>query len=197
MFRVRNADTGWICAAVVLAAFMLQTLIPSRLGGLGLAASDTLPTSLFHSASSMLLHGGWLHAGINAASFICLMRGVKVSSGFAALLFGFLGGYLAAFVFHAVWMPENAVLIGSSGLVFGLLGWWTAAQPFSRWGILGLGSIPLVILSPVLVLVDAVTSQLFFSHNAWPVHSLAYVISGTITLILCTQFRGTWVARAV
>jgi membrane associated rhomboid family serine protease len=87
-----------------------------------------------------------------------------------------ISGWLATFLFAVFLMPHNAWMVGSSGILFGALGWFTATEPFSRWSICFFGSAPLIVLAPVFVFLDGMTAIFFFKANAWQVHTAAFAL---------------------
>lgn len=105
-FQERLADGGaaW--------AFVPADLAEGRFGGL---------------FTSMLLHGGWTHAIMNAVGAVVfgapvarMLTGVRGVPAFFALYIG--AGVLAAFGFGLVHWGSHDALVGASGAVFGLIG---------------------------------------------------------------------------
>ena len=178
----KYTQAGWICAAVVLALFGLQQVFPLR-ELLMLKSGDAPAMKALHAATCLLVHGSFLHAAVNSLSFICLFLGVKKGMAVKPGLAGLIAGWMATFLFAVFLMPRHATLVGSSGMLFGMLGFFMATDPFSRWRFCGVGSIPLIVLAPVLVAVDGMTAILFLKCVAWPVHAVAFsfgAIIGTI-----------------
>jgi membrane associated rhomboid family serine protease len=180
---VKYTRAGWICATVVMALFGLQQVFPLR-ELMMLSGRSGSSAKAVHTLSCMFVHGNLLHAATNALAFVCLFFGLRRERSGAVLLFGFLSGWISTALFAAFLMPHNATLVGSSGILFGMLGFFTADEPFSRWRLCGVGSIPLIVLAPVLVALDAFWAAYIPPvHIAWPVHTVAFsfgVIIGTI-----------------
>ncbi len=173
---------GWICAAVVMALFGLQQIFPlfelARL-----SSSDSFGEKLLHALTCQLVHGSFMHVYVNALAFICLFCGARRGLSRAALAVGFVAGWCAAAGFSVFIMPQHATLVGCSGIIFGALGVFTAAEPLSRWKFCFVGSIPLIILAPIGVVADGVVSAFFMPYSAWPVHSAAFVAGAVIAVI--------------
>jgi membrane associated rhomboid family serine protease len=172
---------GWICAAVVMALFGLQQIFPLREWLMLRGQRQGLPLLALNSATCHLVHGTLLHAAVNALTFVCLFYGVRRAAWMPPLLGGLVAGWMATFLFAVFLMPQYATLVGSSGMLFGMLGFFTAAEPFSRWRLCGIGSIPLIVLAPVLVAVDAFwAAYMPLVHIARPVHTVAFAFGAMI-----------------
>lgn len=111
-----------------LAQASLQTNDPGLIPSLAFR-----PSSLFDGGwwpgvlTSMFLHAGWGHVGMNALGALAfappvarVMTGAKGAAGF--LLFYLVCGVLAAAGYGLVHPYSDASLIGASGAVFGLIG---------------------------------------------------------------------------
>jgi membrane associated rhomboid family serine protease len=174
--------------------FGLQQVVPLR-EWLMLRRTDGLATAILHSLTCMLVHGNLLHAAGNALSFVCLFYGVQRGMSVKAALPGLIAGWMGTFLFAYTLLPQNATLVGSSGMVFGILGCFTASEPFSRWRFCGVGSIPLLALAPAMVLLDASASAFFFSVSAWPVHTISFLL-GFLTSMSALVQASAGVRRA-
>ncbi|OPZ64963.1 MAG: Rhomboid family protein [bacterium ADurb.Bin478] len=185
----RMTRAGWICAAGVMALFGLQQIFPLRelmlLSGRSGAAAKAV-----HALTCMFVHGSLLHAAVNALAFICLFYGLRREFSGAVLLVGFAAGWASTALFACFLMPQYATLVGSSGIIYGVFGVFTSAEPFSRWRFCGIGSIPLIVLAPVLVAADGVISMLFVKCSAWPVHTVSFALgAGLVALLRCVAAK--------
>jgi membrane associated rhomboid family serine protease len=180
MREVKYTRAGWICAAVVMSLFGLQQIFPLR-EMLMLSGRDVSAVKAVHTLTCLFVHGSLLHAAVNALSFICLFYGFRREFSGAVLAFGFAAGLIATGLFAATLMPHNAALVGSSGIIYGVLGVFTASEPFSRWRFCGVGSIPLIVLAPVLVAADGLIAMLLLKFIAWPVHTVAFALGAGMT----------------
>ena len=182
MARWKDIRFGLVCAAGVMALFGLQQLFPlCKL--MMLRNTDSVALKALHSFTCIFVHGNLLHAAVNATAFLCLLFTVKFSDGRAPFFSGLAAGWAATFLFALFIMPQHTTLVGSSGMIFGLLGWFTATEPFSRWSIYFIGSIPLIVLAPAVVLLDSMTAIFFFKLNAWQIHLTAFAIGSGIGCI--------------
>ncbi|MGE4489278.1 MAG: rhomboid family intramembrane serine protease [Kiritimatiellales bacterium] len=178
----KTSRAGWICAVIVLTVFGLQQVVPLRTW-FALRSADGAGLVLLRSFSCMLVHGNCLHAAMNAAAFVCLFRGLIRGYVGPVLLVSFFSGWIATVLFASFLMPQHATLVGSSGILFGALGVFTAWDPFSRWQLFFMGSIPLIVLAPLIVAADATLDIMLVPCAAWPVHTAAWSI-GAITVSL-------------
>jgi membrane associated rhomboid family serine protease len=186
----RMTRAGWICAAVVMALFGLQQVFP-LCERLMLSGRDGLAMKAVHTLTCQFVHGNLLHAATNALAFICLFYGLRREFSGAVLLFGFIAGWIATALFAAFLIPQNVTLVGSSGIIYGVLGVFTASEPFSKWRFCGVGSIPLIILAPVLVAADGLIALLFAKCLAWPVHTVAFAIgAGLVVAVRAARKEG-------
>jgi membrane associated rhomboid family serine protease len=158
----------------VLLLFTAQRFLPFN--ALILHGNEPTFHKAAHSFTCQLVHGNALHAGVNALAFLAILAGFTWQECRRTVLFGIMAGWMGTFLFSVLWMPSNSTLVGSSGIIFGMLGAMTAQMPSSRWSVLGLGSFPLVALAPVAVAADA------FISTAWPVHSLGFLFGAGLGL---------------
>ncbi len=81
-----------------------------------------LGVSPFTSVSYALLHGSWMHFGFNAVAFFVLGSACWKLMGTARFLtFFVLTAFAGAVLFAMVRPQETTVLVGVSGVVFGLI----------------------------------------------------------------------------
>ena len=78
--------------------------------------------------SATFLHGGWVHAAMNALGALAFgppvarLLGEGIKGAFAFLLFFLICGAVASLGFAALHWGDPAVLVGASGAVSGLMG---------------------------------------------------------------------------
>jgi membrane associated rhomboid family serine protease len=115
-------------AAVIMACCAAQQLLPD--GGLGLALFPQRvmagnPAGLL---TSLFLHGGWVHAGMNAAFALAFgapvarLFGLRGRGVAAFFMFYLLCGVLAGLAFVVVHGNGVQPVVGASGAVAGLMG---------------------------------------------------------------------------
>src|SRR5690625_4539000 len=107
-----------------------------------------------------LLHGSWMHLILNAVGILCLGHVVQVQAGTKAfILAAFLTALGGAVAFLLI--AGNAIMIGASGIVFGLLGIvlrWRARR-LALWRVL-----------VVLALISLPAGLIFEAEIAWQAH---------------------------
>lgn len=136
--------------------------------------------------TSILLHGDWMHALMNAVGAIVfgapvarLLSGVRGVPAFFALYTG--AGVLAALGYGLIHWGSTAALVGASGAVFGLIG---AAMRLGGPGgrLLGLTDRRLVQTSLAWMAVNLVTGLIGFAPGvtgariAWEAHAFGYLV---------------------
>lgn len=164
-FQQRLADGGaaW--------AFAPSDLAEGRFGGL---------------LTSMLLHGGWMHALMNAAGAVVfgapvarLLTGTRGVLAFLALYTG--AGVLAAIGFGFVHWGSTTPMVGASGAVFGLIG---AAMRLTggKGRVLALTDRRLIQTSLAWMAVNLITGLIGFAPGvtgariAWEAHAFGYLV---------------------
>lgn len=168
-FQQRLADGGlaWAFAPVDLAE--------GRFGGL---------------LTSMLLHGGWMHALMNAVGAVAfgapVARLLTGSRGVVAFLTLYIGaGVLAALGFGLVHWGSTTPMVGASGAVFGLIGAamrLTGGQGRGAGRLLALTDRRLIRISLAWMAVNLVTGLIGFAPGvtgariAWEAHAFGYVV---------------------
>ncbi len=120
--------------ALILVIFAVQQLLPPDLadalvwwgGFIPARYSGVLPfdaAALWSPFSHALLHGGWMHIGMNIGMLMAFGAGIEKQRGAKSLLVIFvastLGGALTQFVFYS---DSTMPMIGASGGISGLFG---------------------------------------------------------------------------
>ena len=128
-------------------------MIPARLFGMAkLRSHAAIPTSAT-VLTSMFLHGGWLHVGLNML-FLWVFGGkVEDSMGHARFLSFYLLCGIAAAVTQAIMSPGSTLpMVGASGAISGVLGAYFFLHPLASIRVLFfLGFIPIVAHIPALI----------------------------------------------
>jgi membrane associated rhomboid family serine protease len=120
----------WTIAGLILASYALQSLLLTDEGALAFAV---VPAQLLRGywpplLTALFIHGGWLHAGMNAVGALAfgapaaryLGLGARGSLGFFILFLAC--GVLASLGYSLLHWRDLAPMAGASGAVSGLLG---------------------------------------------------------------------------
>ena len=148
-----NSATAWIAAVTILVSalailFAYETsitmggFIPARLSGL-VKVSPAVPAVLTPWTSA-LLHGSWLHLGINMVMLALVGRQVERVVGASGLTIAYSVGALAASATQFSASPASLVpMVGASGAISALFGLFaiffgtpkqfTRNQKVNRW----------------------------------------------------------------
>lgn len=129
-------------------------MIPARLFGMAKLRSHLVPIPASATVlTSMFLHGGWLHLGLNML-FLWVFGGkVEESMGHSRFLIFYLLCGVAAAVTQAVMSPGSTLpMVGASGAISGVLGAYFLLHPLATIRVLFfLGLIPIVMHVPALI----------------------------------------------
>ncbi len=122
-----------------------------------------------------LLHGGTLHVLMNTVMLLALAKTLALVYGMRVLTVGLLAGAVGGALGFGLLENTHAPMIGASGVVFCLLGWWLAA---SRQWIRVRGGRPRSILSLViaLVVVHLLLDVFMGGAIAWQAHLGGFVV---------------------
>lgn len=164
LLQSRSAD-GWIDMA-----FAPVDLGEGRWGGL---------------FTSMLLHGGWAHAFMNAVGALTfgapvarLLRGPSGVLAFLALYI--VSGMVGALGYALVHLDSVVPMVGASGAVFGLIG--AATRLLGGQGrVLGLADRRVITTAAAWMAVNAVTGLIGFAPGAegariaWEAHAFGFL----------------------
>ncbi|WP_292072431.1 rhomboid family intramembrane serine protease [Brevundimonas sp. UBA7534] len=126
--RMFNAPlTVVLIAASMPVLFFFQQRLPDEGAGMAFAPADLADDRWGTLFTSMLLHGGWAHAIMNAIA--ALAFGAPVARLFGDrvgptvfLLFYVACGALAALGYGLIHWGSTQAMVGASGAVFGLIG---------------------------------------------------------------------------
>ena len=121
-------------------------------GVVGLDVASPIPTwgTVF---TSMFMHGGWMHIIGNMLFLWGFGEKVEAKLGHIKYLLFYLGaGIAAAWTQVAADMDSQAVVIGASGAIFGVLGAYLIAFPYER----AIGLLFVFFLMPLVFSIGAV-----------------------------------------
>lgn len=116
-----------LIAASMPVLYFFQERLPDQGLSMAFRASDLRVGEWGGLFTSMLLHGGWVHAGMNAVGALAfgtpLARLLDRGAGpLLFILFYIASGVTAALGYGLVHWGSPAPLVGASGAVFGLIG---------------------------------------------------------------------------
>ncbi len=115
---------AWLIIATVATtdqAALVMGFIPARLSGL-LELSGALPAWLT-PLSSALVHGGWLHLGVNMLMLVFAGSQVERVIGGPALLLAYIVGAIVAALAQFAADPASSIpMVGASGAISALFG---------------------------------------------------------------------------
>ncbi|MEM6488133.1 MAG: rhomboid family intramembrane serine protease [Pseudomonadota bacterium] len=96
--------------------------------GFAMQTLEAHPQLLWSTVTYALLHGGWLHLGLNAAVFLALAHGISRDAGIWPTMAMFAATAVAGALAYGLIAGDRVALVGASGGVFGLLGVMTRWQ---------------------------------------------------------------------
>lgn len=126
--KILNAPLLPVLIAVsMLVLYFLQQRLPDQGLSMAFRASDLQAGAWSGLFTSMLLHGGWVHAGMNAVGALAfgapLARLLERGAGpLLFIAFYIASGVISALGYGLVHWGSTAPLVGASGAVFGLIG---------------------------------------------------------------------------
>jgi membrane associated rhomboid family serine protease len=163
--------------ALIWAVEAVDWLMGGALDQFGIAPRQA--SGLFGIAAAPFLHGGFAHLAANTIPFLVLgwlvlLRGQRTLFSVAAIVvvIGGLGTWLIA--------PSRSIHIGSSGLIFGFLGYLVMRGYFERsWQAIGLAV-------GVLILYGGMLAGLFPSGMmvSWQMHLFGFIGGGVAAYLL-------------
>lgn len=129
--------------------------------------------SLLSLLTAMFLHGGWLHLAGNMLFLYIFGDNVEHRMGRGRFLLGYLGAGIAATLFFALFVPSsNVPLIGASGAISGVLGFYFIWFPRNQVKIF-------VFLFPLLVTQILVPARLVLGFYLLVDNLLPFLLSGS------------------
>jgi len=120
------------------------------------------------------LSGNWIHLLFNVLSMAVLhwQFGPRVRLPVILLLFTVFSSS-ATWIYAAFWMPPKAWLVGASGgiyTLFGFFGWFFRRARVGWFGLRAL-SMPLLAALPLIIAIEALIAHLWLPQLAWPMHA--------------------------
>ncbi len=129
--------------------------------------------SLLSLVTAMFLHGGWLHLAGNMLFLYIFGDNVEHRMGGGRFLLGYLGAGIAATLFFALFVPSsNVPLIGASGAISGVLGFYFIWFPRNQVKVF-------VFLFPLLVTQILVPARLVLGFYLLVDNLLPFLLSGS------------------
>ena len=158
----------WSIIGACVLVFLWQSSLGAKAGEIALYQYGMIPARLFgmaklrsHAAipasatvlTSMFLHGGWLHLGLNMLFLWVFGAKVEDSMGHSRFLIFYLLCGVAAAVAQAIMSPASTLpMVGASGAISGVLGAYFLLHPLASIRVLFfLGFIPIVAHIPALI----------------------------------------------
>lgn len=128
--RLTNVGKGRAIEAPLLAVDM-RFGQPVKVGGVRLstAAADVYPTFL----TTMFLHGGWLHLGLNMWMLWIFGNNIEDRLGHFLYIVFYLAGGVVGTLSHWLSDPQSAIpVVGASGAVAAVLGGYALTYPTAK-----------------------------------------------------------------
>ena len=184
--RIFNAPLlAVLLAASMPALYFFQERSRDNWRGLAFAPIDLAEGRYGGLFTSMLVHGGWIHALMNAVAALTfgapvarLFRGSVGVAGFLSLYIG--AGVFATLGYGLVHLGSPDPLVGASGAVFGLIG--AATRLLGGGGrVLPLTSRSVITTSIAWMAVNAVVGLIGFAPGvdgariAWEAHAFGFL----------------------
>jgi membrane associated rhomboid family serine protease len=166
--------------------FFFQQRLPDGGAAWAFSPADLAEGRFGGLFTSMLLHGGWAHALMNAAGAVVFGAPVaRVLSGARGVLAFFIlyigAGVLSALGYGLVHWGSNDALVGASGAVFGLIG--AAMRLLGGKGrVLALTDPRLIQTSMAWMAVNLITGLIGLAPGvtgariAWEAHAFGYLV---------------------
>ncbi len=134
--QILHARTSWACLALVLGIQLCITMLGGSDGiawwfeTFGLSRVEFLSGKPWQVFTYGLLHGGWLHVGLNGLLVLVIGARIEHIAGWAVMLLATAAGVLGGGLFHL--LLGNGLLVGLSGGCLALLLMLTTISPQSR-----------------------------------------------------------------
>ena len=185
--RIFNAPLTVVLIAVSMPVlFFFQQRLPDEGASMAFAPADLADGRWGTLFTSMLLHGGWAHAIMNAIA--ALAFGAPVARLFGDrigptvfLLFYVACGALAALGYGLIHWGSTQAMVGASGAVFGLIGAATRLMG-GRGRVLPLTDRRVLSASLAWMAVNVVVGLLGYAPGmqgaqiAWEAHAVGFVV---------------------
>ena len=129
-------------------------MIPARLFGEVELRSELATIPAWSTAlTSMFMHGGWLHLGLNMLFLWIFGDNVEDSMGHARYLIFYLACGIAAAMTQALMNPDSTIpMVGASGAISGVLGAYVLLHPHATVRVLiFIGVFATIVHMPALI----------------------------------------------
>jgi membrane associated rhomboid family serine protease len=141
--QLGHSPASWGWSALILGIQLLVTMVGGRdhepawswFQTLGLSRTGIFEGKLWQVFTYGLLHGNWLHAGINSVFVLLIGSRIEHMAGRAAMVKATVFGVLGGGIFHVLLAPGGvaaSLLVGLSGGCVSLLLLLTTLSPQSR-----------------------------------------------------------------
>lgn len=148
------------------------------------------PSEILRLITSLFLHGNWVHWLINYSIFILLAFAIeKVIGGQKFLLVFLLSGLIGNLFASYFLQQQDNILIGASGAVSGLIGYWLVLFPRKKINfILPIGlylqktSMPIAVVIILWLLVQIILQ--FQPHPDYDIAWISHIMGFTTGFIL-------------
>ncbi len=148
------------------------------------------PTEIFRLLTTLFLHGNMVHWVINYSIFALLAFAIeRVISGQKFLLVFLLSGVIGNLVASFFLQEQDNILIGASGAVSGLIGYWLVLFPRKKINfILPIGlymqktSMPIAVIIVLWLLVQIILQ--FQPHPSYDIAWISHIMGFTTGFIL-------------
>ena len=144
--RIRTPMVTWSIIGVCVLVFLWQVSLGEEQGQVAVFQFGMIPARLFGEAqlrsefaampawstvlTSMFMHGGWLHLGLNMLFLWIFGDNVEDSMGHVRYLVFYLACGIAAAMTQALMNPDSTIpTVGASGAISGVLGAYVSFAP--------------------------------------------------------------------
>jgi membrane associated rhomboid family serine protease len=178
---------------VILGSYLLQVWVgggPAAAGELGFTPQDLAVGRWWTPLTVMFVHGGWVHAGMNAlAAFafappVARLFGPRLGGVVGFFLFYMACGVFSTLGYAAIHLGDPTVIIGASGAVSGLMGAASrlreGGQPAPLFSRPVLGMAVGWILANLLLGLTGVAPGMAGAKIAWEAHIAGYLAGAVL-----------------
>jgi membrane associated rhomboid family serine protease len=144
--RIRTPIVTWSIIGACILVFLWQVSLGAEQGQVAVFQFGMIPARLFGEAelrselatvpawstmlTSMFMHGGWLHLGLNMLFLWIFGDNVEDSMGHVRYLVFYLACGIAAAMTQALMNPDSTIpMVGASGAISGVLGAYVLLHP--------------------------------------------------------------------
>ena len=188
---LRGPWPAWAIAALILLSYAVQSHfmpdVEAAAGRLGFTPADLARGHWETAVTALFIHGGWIHAGMNALGALTFgapvarLLGARGRGPVSLFLFFLTCGVLANLLYGAMSLHSQEPVVGASGAVSGLFG--AASRLIEhRPAISPLASRTVVGSAAAWIVVNVVLGWAGYAPGfgavqiAWQVHIIGYAI---------------------